>query len=123
MLCSIGCNQSETRIGSTSVVTGSVSYEQKPLAMGTVLFEHKSGKTVSADIQSDGTYRLEVIQGPNRIAVISREPVQENPKGFPPIIPGKSLIPEEFASFRDSGLSEDIEPGENHVDLILQQVP
>jgi len=119
-LCVLGCSQPEISSSPTSIVTGVVSYRGTPLAKGNILFQHQSGQTVSADIQSDGTYRLDAFQGENRVAVISREPSQENPSGWPRIVPGKNLIPPVFGEFRKSGLMAAVQSSENQLDFDLQ---
>jgi len=83
------------------------------------MFRHQSGKTVSADIQSDGTYRLEAIRGKNKVAISSRSPPRENPQGRPRTIPGKSLIPPILGEFNKSGLTATIQSDENQLDFNL----
>lgn len=116
----VGCGESEETSSPTAVVTGKVSYQGSPLAKGTVLFQHSSGQTASADIQGDGSYRLDATQGNNKVAIVSREPDRENPQGRPRIIPGKDLIPALYGEFRTSELMATVEAGENQIDFELQ---
>ena len=118
-LCILGCGKPQESSSPTAVVTGTVSFQGSPLSLGSILFQHSSGKTVSADIQCEGSYRIDALQGNNAVAIVSREPDRENPQGRPRVIPGKDLIPAMFGDFRSSRLSATVAAENNQIDFEL----
>jgi hypothetical protein len=64
----------------TADVTGTVTLDGKPLAIGTVVFTPERGRAATGKLQSDGTYSLGTyatgdgaLLGKHRVAVIARE--------------------------------------------------
>lgn len=99
-------------------VSGKVSYQGKPLTMGSVLFQPKSGPLAEGLIQSDGTYKLKGEIGPNTVTIVSRDP--EAPGADPgKRTPTKSHIPEVYAS-PQGGLNFDVKAGSNTADFDLK---
>jgi hypothetical protein len=111
-------------------VTGRVTYKDKPLAFGTVLFEASDGSIRQGNIESDGTYAVRgVTTGPVRVAVNS-----PNPKGIVVLPPkrknkqadtyqdvvGWFAIPKQYDSPSTSGLTYTIKGGENTIDIELK---
>jgi len=102
-------------------VSGTVTYKGKPLPTGTVVFipEKADSLMAMAEIQPDGTYVAGteafgpgVPLGKHRVmisAFIDHGPEQ----GV------EAILPEKYGSDRKSGLTADVEPGENVVDFSL----
>ncbi|MDB5338542.1 MAG: hypothetical protein JWN70_4161 [Planctomycetaceae bacterium] len=104
---------------------GVITLNGEPLAGAYVLFIPETGPKASATTDKDGGFDLTtvkdkdgVVPGPCRIAVEKREPIdQKNPYVIP-----KSLIPEKYASVKDSGLTETVgESGENFFSIDLKK--
>lgn len=104
---------------------GVITLNGEPLAGAFVMFIPEAGPKASATTDKDGGFDLTtikdkdgVVPGPCRIAVEKREPIdQKNPYVTP-----KSLIPEKYASVKDSGLTETVaESGENFFSIDLKK--
>jgi hypothetical protein len=100
-LAPLGC-------GGTGTVTGKVTYNGEPLPSGTVIFWNADGKgTKEAEIQSDGTYKIDQMPaGPARVAVMTSPsaeaagggrggPPGRGPSGGPPhsMVPPADKLP------------------------------
>jgi hypothetical protein len=106
----------------TATVSGKVTYKDRPVTYGSVIFVGADDKSGSAAINPDGSYTASgVPPGEARIAVISRAPSKgrANAKGranpaewFP--------IPRGFESPSTSGLSCTLKSGANEHDIKLQ---
>jgi hypothetical protein len=95
-------------------VEGKVTQKGKALGGGTILFVHKLGRPYSADINSDGTYKLNVAIGECKVAVDWREAGKEEKGGKPGmIVPGKRLVAEKYTEATTSGLSYEVKAGTN----------
>jgi len=102
-------------------VAGTVTYQGKPLSKGRIVFFHPSGQAKGADIGVDGAFNLVAFQGKNQVMVILREPDGSNlSPGGPPLVRGKSLVPERYAEPGSTDLSFDVEPGENKAEFELK---
>lgn len=64
-------------------VTGKVTYNEEAPKMGTVTFQPALGSPTTGEIQSDGTYSLKSVIGPNKVMIVSRE-ADEGPPGPTP---------------------------------------
>lgn len=114
-----GCSKPRREL---APLTGKVTFEGKPLQFGSVTMEHSSGQPATAAIQSDGTFAMATIgEGEGaavgkwrvRIGCNEAQDPAKRPAPGQPAIPGKSLIPERYASFDLSGLVVDVRPGRN----------
>jgi hypothetical protein len=112
----------------TYPVTGKVSYQGKPLPLGTVMFISDSGPAAASSIGEDGTYRLEAVPGKHRVSVVAMTKQQGRPDptvdggidttGFPP---AKSLVPPKYNEYGTSGIQVEVKPdGENQIDIQLE---
>ena len=129
MAVSAGCAENQ--------VTGKVSYEGKPVTLGTVVFVGADGVPRATAIDRDGSFLVKgVSPGQARIAVISINPTQPlDPQfeaelkakyqslGFPPPTrPDASSwfpIPQPYANVDTSELKADIVRGTTVVDVRL----
>lgn len=120
LVLSIGCGKAKHP---TAPVSGLVTYKNKPLTKGRVVFTHDAGHYAFGDIDKEGRYKLEAPVGECRVAVSLRE---DPPENLPPekIVPGayntKSLIPEKYEDHMRSGLKFTIKEGGNTADWKLE---
>jgi hypothetical protein len=113
-------------------VTGTVRFRGDVLPSGIVKFLCADGRSVSAVIAKDGTYRMDgVAAGPARISVISHPRV---PLGFrkAPVIPGEPAqpavapeprsvaIPLRYGKPESSGLTYEVQKGDQIYNINLQ---
>ena len=118
-------------------VTGIVSYQGKPLVKARVTFQPTTKGTPAAIGVTDtaGKYSLSTfgkndgaIVGPCKIAVELRAPFEGTvPESMNAAVAaaefadqGKPLIPEKYFSSESSGLSAEVKPGLNTLDLSLR---
>jgi hypothetical protein len=124
MLSLIGC-------GGQGDVSGTVSFQGKPLVFGTVQFEASDGSLKQGNIKEDGTYAVSGIPiGPAKAAVNSpnpnggdRQPLIREGQAPPPPrpeIPGWFPIPEEYQNLSKPQLSFPIKGGRNKIDIELK---
>lgn len=115
LIAAIGCGDGRVVLPKAPV-TGKVTFREKPLTTGRILFIHQSGQAVAADLSADGTFDLDVFQGMNQVAIACFEPDPPNadPQARFSMVIRKSLIPEQYASCNSSGLSFDVKPGESN---------
>lgn len=103
-------------------VTGTVSFRGKPLAYGTVMFQHSSGgQPAVGEIQADGSFTMMtpgqgegVRVGSQLVRVTSYEgndPAKAKTLGSGEPVLGRSLIPLKYSSFGSSGLTVEVKPG------------
>lgn len=119
-LSTIGCG------GYDATLSGKVTLDGEPLTTGRVsLVPSGEGKVASASIKSDGTYQVittgeaGMVPGQYGVSVRAFAPGKPDPNGGPPM-PGKALIPNRYGSGKTSGLSVDIQSGENTYDIVLE---
>lgn len=102
-------------------VSGKVTFKGKPLPTGTIVFiPEKEGSVMAfAEIQEDGSYVAGTEQygpgvplGKHRVMISAF--IDHGPEKS-----AEALLPEKFGSDRKSGLTADVEPGENIVDFPL----
>lgn len=100
-------------------VTGTVTYEDKPLTTGTILFSAESGAAASAPIDPYGRFETFLRPGRAKVAVRAKEGVDRlDDKGN--YIPAKSLIPDALGDTKTSGLSIDVAAGMKPVNIVLE---
>jgi hypothetical protein len=111
-------------------VTGKVTFKDKPLVYGTVLFVGSDGSSVQAMIQRDGNYSADgVAVGDAQVAVNSPNPKSigifttwKNPAKKPPPleIPGWFEIPTRYGDVTTSKLNLAVKGGSNTFDIELK---
>jgi hypothetical protein len=107
----MGCGDGRVKLP-TAPVTGTVTYQGKPLTTGRIAFFHPSGQAAGAKLEADGTFKLSAFQGSNRIAIECNEP--ESDTGGRRGVRPKSLIPERYINYTASGLTLEVKPGEKN---------
>lgn len=117
MLLCAGCNRGPQM----APVTGKVTYNGQPLTFGVVQFQSASGQPARGEIQSDGTFSLSTFRqgdgavvGSHRVRVACYESQRPGtkPTGGEQAL-GKSLIPLNYTLFDQSGLTAEVQAGEN----------
>jgi hypothetical protein len=126
MVVLAGCGESDSKTG---YVHGIVRLDGKPLTTGTVRFVPASGRAATGKIQSDGTFTLGTYKesdgallGTHKVAIIAFElgPVPVRTEGGrPPTTPTKPLVPKHYMSPGKSGLTREVKPGNNAIEIDL----
>ena len=124
LLCGCGSNAS-IPLGQ---VSGTVTYNGKPLDHGNVVFTPETGHGVpaTATIEKDGSYQMS-ISGGHQGAPLGKFLVgvkccekpndkQARDMNFRP----KSLIPEKYANVSKSGLRFEVKSGSNQFPIVLE---
>jgi len=123
LACLLGCGG-----GKTAPVNGRVKLKDGSdvgvLAGYSLTFEAEGGKTSAVgDINPDGTFKLSTfgandgaVPGTYRVAINQPSPDPDKP-------PTKSKLPAKYASLETSGLTAEIKPGPNNVELELDKAP
>ncbi len=131
MLVCAGCSQA------TGTVTGTVTYNNKPLTKGMLTFVTPNG-TATGTIEPDGKYRMAVPVGTAKVSVFvaSGPRMPGGPKGG--MKGGKDLppeakkmldnakggsgvtIPQKYTDPETSGLSVNVKSGQNPYDIPLK---
>ena len=111
-------------------VSGKVTYKDKPLVYGTVLFVCSDGASVQAMIQRDGSYSADGLAvGEAQVAVNSPNPkgigiftTWKNPAKKPPPleVPGWFEIPARYGDVGTSKLAFTVKGGANTFDIELK---
>jgi hypothetical protein len=103
VVAAAGCSASSRDRGRIRV-SGSVSFDGKPLAHGSVLFAGSGeGDVASAPIRSDATFVATLLPGDYAVAVRCLER-SELTASTPDWVQPKSLIPEKYTDTKTSGL-------------------
>jgi hypothetical protein len=112
-----GCNRGPTMVP----VIGKVLYNGKPLEFGSIAFQPASGQPAQSDIQTDGTFQLSTyrlhdgaVVGPHKVRVAcyeSQRPNTARQSGEQKL--GKSLIPQKYTYFDQSGLTAEVKESGN----------
>jgi len=112
-----------------------VTFQGKPVVYGTVIAVCSDGITRNANIEPDGSYRLDNLPaGEVKLAVLSPEPYETSSgprrgerSGPPKPAPNAALdrskwfkIPEEYGDPRLSGLATRVTAGDSTFDLSLR---
>ncbi|WP_237564853.1 hypothetical protein [Blastopirellula marina] len=115
----LGCGAHGPEMGD---VTGTVTFQGKPLHTGTITFipEEEGLPLAYAEIQADGAYEgfteafgKGVPVGKHRVMIMA---VQENG----PEAASVALLPPKYSSDRQSGLTAEVASGENKIDFTLK---
>jgi hypothetical protein len=133
-LFSVGCGQGQ------GTVTGTVKFQDKPLAFGSVVIRGPDGIPRTAHISPGGTYTMPDIPcGAAKLAVYCPDPAEQDDlleqekakfqKGLAKTLDRKVLdidrtkwfaIPSEYGDFDKSGLFFEVKKGSNTFDIILK---
>jgi hypothetical protein len=116
-------------------LSGTVTFQGKPIVYGTVIAVCSDGISRSANIEPDGSYRLDNLPtGEVKLAVLSPEPYEtpSSPRRGERSVPAKPApngavdrskwvkIPEEYGDPRLSGLATRVVAGHSTFDLPLR---
>ncbi len=112
-------------------VSGKVTYKGKSVTQGpyqgkiTFVDPDNPGRVGVANISADGTYKVRAPIGACKVAIESAElEPPPDPKKRTQVRPGmfigKSLIPEKYMSYAQSGLTFQVQKGENTKDFDLK---
>ena len=111
-------------------VSGKVTYQDKPVPFGTVLFEGSDGSIHQSDIKTDGSYSIQgMAVGEAKVAVNSPNPRSSDltpvsKTGQKPVlhpdVPGWFPIPEKYSSPDRSELKYTIKSGNNVINIELK---
>src|SRR6185369_15903435 len=120
LACLVGCGESKT-----APVNGRVKLKDgsdvSVLAGYSLTFEAEGGKTSAVgDVNRDGTFKLSTF-GANDGAMPGKYRVAINPPNNPDPDkpPSKSKLPAKYENLDSSGLTAEIKPGPNNIELVL----
>lgn len=129
MLASVGCGKSPTEQGE---VTGTVSYQGKPLPGGSISFLSERGFQSSAVISPEGHFRIKSVVGPCKVTIdnrmLSKDQRNRGPrlKSSPPGTTAPATVegtyvplPDKYLSFEKSGLTCEVQKGSQTRDFPL----
>jgi hypothetical protein len=130
-----GCGNAPADTPPLAPVTGTISFDGKPLTQGTIQFtpdstQGTSGRMALGQIQSDGTYQLTTISsgdgaqvGHHIVTIQAYESTPFDPNNPKPTTT-KSLLPERYADPAQSNLKAEVVAGKtNSIDFKLTTAP
>ena len=124
LVCLVGCGESKT-----APINGKVKFKDgsdvSVLAGYSLTFEAEGGKTSAVgELDRDGTFKLSTF-GANDGAVPGKYRVAINPPNNPDPDkpPTKSKLPAKYANLDSSGLTAEVKPGQNNIELELDKAP
>jgi hypothetical protein len=111
--------------GGEATVSGKVTYQDRPVTYGSVIFVGPDQKTRSAAIRPDGGYTVQgLTPGESAVSVISRDPAKGRaPKGAAGTAGGPGgwfPIPRRYEAASESGLACTLKAGPNNYDIALK---
>jgi hypothetical protein len=129
-----GCSKSR------GTITGKVTYQNQPLASGSVVVVGADGIPRTAAISPDGSYSFANVAceevrvavhcpDPAGMEIMAHEEMKKRQPGVPPPPPRQSSridpdkwmpIPEHYGDFNKSGLKFTVQPGANTYNIDLQ---
>ena len=119
-LALLGCENNEY-----SALSGKVTFQGKPLTVGTVSFKHKTaGTTGYGNLQSDGSYSVKtgrnagLLRGEYAVYVVATEIIPSDGNSAPNV---KLLIPSHYAEPETSGLNCTVPAASDTYDIILEK--
>lgn len=130
----VGCGPQGPDLGPFGLVSGSVSYQGKPISQGMITFQcPQSGQVATANLQSDGSYAMRLNDrdglplGDYRICI--RPPLTVNQESDPSKMRRNNLydptvskdIPMKYRYEHSSGLTATVEEGDNRFDFDLSR--
>ena len=111
-------------------VSGKVTYQGRPLPLGTIRFVPDSGPpSLPVTINTDGSFQLEAVEGPSRVAITAMtqatggkpDPFAEGGIDYTNATPARSLIPRKYERADTSGVSVVVEAKEmNEINIDLK---
>lgn len=125
VLTAAGCGESDLPL---APVHGTVTYQNKPLDHGKVVFFPEAGTPgpqAVGTIESDGTFHMQTIGrdgaavGRHRVLVHCRRPARPEEQGPAGVPPSESLIPGKFSVLEDSPLRFEVKEGDNQYSIAL----
>jgi hypothetical protein len=118
----MGCGDGRVKLP-TAPVTGTVTYQGKPLRTGRIVFFHSSGHATGTAIGADGTFTLSAYQGKNQVAIecFAAGSANAGSDSRAGMSSAKSLVPDRYANYSTSGLTLEVKPNEpNRADFVLK---
>jgi hypothetical protein len=110
-------------------VEGVVKLDGQPIPRGTVSFSSEKGHTAYGMVQSDGTYHLRTgredgLPPGNYSVTVAANEASTTPgrDGGPPPV-GKAITPDWYRDPATSGLTFDVQPGGNEINIDLTTTP
>lgn len=93
-------------------VTGTVTYEGKPIRAGTITFEPREGpvtqETMAFAVIRDGKYEVEIVGGPHKVVIrdLSDDPdiVASEAEASPPLFTGQITVDVDFPKKSPTGV-------------------
>lgn len=108
LISCIGCDGSPA----TYTVSGSVSYQGKPVTGGLINFMPTAGQPLGGRINEDGTYSYRLPAGEFKVRIDTPPPMPEGwEEGDPLPKPKPRQVPEKFGQYRSSGLTTTVDAG------------
>ncbi len=116
----IGCGPGGPPSGQ---VTGNVTYKDKPLPTGTImLIPEKEGMPYAqGTIQPNGTYHVETKEYGKNVPIGSYRVMISAVEDLGPEHPVRPLIPSRYSSEAQSGLTANVQEGENKINFDLKK--
>lgn len=119
LAAAVGCG------GVTGELTGTVSYNGKPVSMAAVVLDDESGSPRISSVDEKGGYRFDNVPvGAVKLGVVSPDPTllkDENGKPLPESVIKKwQKLPPEKADPRRSGFEATVAPGPNSFDIVVK---
>jgi len=120
-----GCGRSGPEM---AAVFGKVTYNGKPVPMGTISFQPDApdGRTAVGEIDSDGSYQLQT-ENPGDGAQLGSYHVSISAVDAPVLdyipakpVPPKRLVPEKYEKPETSGLTATVKSGKNEIPFDLK---
>ena len=126
-----GCGTSGPPKG---MVHGKVSFDGQPVSEGTIRFENKHGVSLNANLGPDGNYQVQTYEGLGlppgtyQVAVVPRVAAAAQPMLVGAARPAEEIpefphIPPKYRSISTSGLSINVQVGENPAFDFLPALP
>jgi hypothetical protein len=111
-----GCGGGEQVLPDRATISGTVTFDGKPLVAGTIGFEAADGPVATAASISNGAYSTNRAPIGKTLVTVDTYSIQVvDPAAYVP-------IPERYTNSKTSGLSAEVQPGENrNVDFVLNQ--
>ena len=138
LLAVAGCGSSSGLPGPTGQVSGRVTFQGKPVPLGTtVTFVHEEkALPAAAQTTADGTYPLvmrgglKVLTGVYKVSVSAPAAVEDvtaNPEAYKAVMEGRAappkavaVLPAKYNSPETSGLVFEVKPGNNTINIDLK---
>lgn len=113
-----------------ATVIGLVTLDGEPISTGTISFIPASGGAQGyAMVELSGSYEVYtgreagLLPGDYKVTVVAREPSTSPSEDGGPPPPGKPITPRWYASPQTSGLTFNVQPGSNEINLELSSTP